>query len=86
MTNTTNNAKRFSGVKFTTPPRNQGQMVTVSYGCDGDSQVLVERTQRPDGPDTYRTADLTDDMMAGVAIEPWNDVPNVPEDMWEDVD
>lgn len=82
----TTNTTRFANLKFTTPPENQGQMVTTSYAITEDGETLVERTTRPDGPDAYRTADLTDDCMAAVVIEPWNGAPRVPADMWEDVE
>jgi hypothetical protein len=82
----TMSTQKFDRVKFITPPRNQGQMVIISYGDDFEGAQLVERTQRPGEPDTYRTADWTDDAMADVEFEPWNAEPGVPEDMWEDED
>jgi hypothetical protein len=79
-------AMTFATLQFTTPPEHQGQMVTISYAVDADNDLLVERTSRPDGEDTYRTADLTDDSMADVVVEPWNGAPRVPGNMWTDVE
>lgn len=66
---------KLESLNYTTPPRNQGQIVEVSYAgvVDGSgSGWVVERTHdRSDNSISYRVGDWNDDD----EFMPWQSVP-----------
>lgn len=70
--------KKYSALNYTVPPRNQGQIVEVSYAITPDE--IVRRTaDSSNGSITYETADLCE--LIG-EFSPQNRVPSVPRDAW----
>lgn len=64
-------------VKFTTPPVNQGQIVTVSYGCDAD--YIYERAyDASDRSESVTVYEHPEDMEEG-EFQPWNGEPRLGE-------
>lgn len=68
---------------FHTPDCNRGQAVRVSYALDSELGI-VRRTQRPDEPTTYEVCTWDDwyDDNDDWPPQPWNDAPDVPEDLY----
>lgn len=63
--------------RFHTPPRNQGQIVEVSYGASPDFAVM-RSYDRSDGDTTYFVAPWTKKLSSWwESVGPWNDVPPV---------
>ena len=70
----------YSVEKFTTPPQNQGQIVTVSYALADDTEIIIVRTH-----------DAADNTTEYVAYEypsdddgdwqPWNYAPELGEEI-----
>jgi hypothetical protein len=75
----------YSHLNFTTPPRNQGQIVTISYAVDGENEQVVSRSHdASDGTESYAVTAL--DNLVG-KFEPWNSVPRFSDDgLWSAVD
>lgn len=70
--------KKYSDLSYTIPPRNQGQIVEVSYAITPDE--IVRRTaDSSNGSITYETADLCE--LIG-EFAPQNRTPSVPHDAW----
>lgn len=74
-----------SHLNFATPPRNQGQIVTMSYACDGENEQVVCRSHdASDGAESYAVTPLSN--LVG-AFEPWNSVPRFADGgLWTTVD
>lgn len=69
-------------MRMHTPPANQGQMIEVSYGVDGDAGLLYRRTlDRSEQSESWSCVDLADvpESWAGA----WNEEPPVADDAWE---
>ena len=61
--------------RFVTPPVNQGQMVTVSYALDIDSEVIIESIyDASDRSQEYIAYEYPED---DDTWEPWNGVPSL---------
>lgn len=69
------NAAKLAGLKWTTPPARQGQMVEVSYAGvsdgSGDGWILRQCHDRSDGTTSYAARAWED----GEEFEPWNGEP-----------
>jgi hypothetical protein len=62
--------------KWTTPPENQGQIVTVSYSLDYGAEVILESIyDASDRSQEYRAYAYPDDDDG--SWEPWNGVPRL---------
>lgn len=65
--------------KWTTPPENQGQIVTVSYSLDADAEVILESIyDASDRSQEYRAYAYPDDDDG--TWEPWNGAPSLGEE------
>jgi hypothetical protein len=73
---------KYSALNYTTPPRNQGQIVEVSYAVTRD-ELVSRSTDRSDGTVQYQTADLCE--VIG-KLDLHNRCPSVPDDCWDTVD
>jgi hypothetical protein len=72
----------YKSLNYIIPPRNQGQIVEVSYAITPD-EVVRRTTDRSDGSVMFETADICD--LLG-EFEPQNREPSVPSDAWTTVD
>lgn len=75
------NTKAYLDVTFHTPPKNQGQIVTVSFGADAEFfyRKTVDRSENSTVIEHCSIADaedaMGDDYVELNAWEPWNDAP-----------
>jgi len=61
-------------------PEDQGQAVTVSYGCDGEH--VYRRTTDADRVETWQRVSL--EWLGDAVVEPWNGrMPDIDPDDWE---
>ena len=75
----------YSKLNYTTPARNQGQIVETSYAVTQDEIVrrTIDRSESNClASASFETADLCE--LSG-PFEPWNRVPSVTESAWETV-
>ena len=74
-------------LNFQTMPRDQGQIVEVSYACDAERGLLVRRSHdRSDRSTVYAAAEYDQDLPEHeLRFEPWNGIlPRTTSD-WEAV-
>ena len=69
----------YSVEKFTTPPENQGQIVTVSYALADDTEIIIVRTHdASDNTTEYWAYELPEDYKIW---DPWNGVPELGDEI-----
>lgn len=67
---------------FVTPPENQGQIVTVSYGLAAENEIIITCTYDASDKTTIYDAYYYPDDDEG-KWEPWNGVPEIGEHLGE---
>lgn len=75
---------QYSDLKFVTPPKNQGQIVEISFAIDADREEVVCRIY--DRGDRTTKYDVTPLENLKGEFEPWNGEPSFYDyDLWERV-
>lgn len=64
------------------PPELAGQTIEVSYGYDHAGYIYRRTLDRFDRSVAWQRAPLED--ISEELSDPWNTIPGVPEDLWED--
>ena len=78
----------FDCLRWHIPPENQGQIVEVAYAaCDGMAfRRVTDRSYTPgDERRTSYEGCMFDDLPEDFEWGPWNEEPEVPEHLWEDL-
>jgi hypothetical protein len=73
MTMTKITTTQAADLEYYMQPRDQGQIVEVSYACDPDRGLLVRRSHdRSDGTTVYAAAEIDESLEQDGDFQPWN--------------
>lgn len=72
--------QKFEQVQYHVPPENQGQIVEVSYGCDGD-YVYCKTFDQSDRTTSYARFEHPDTPEQEFDFDPWNGEPKLGDEV-----